>query len=134
MEWIAEAFERRWFYVGALALGALYGFGGAVHVGNILGFGEMKWTESPVAWRFGDIWWGVLDIAAFVGIILKSPVGLVAIVLAAGSQVIAYGLLPDSFATTDAHGSTLRGLIYLNVVVLVAIGIALYSISRSDGT
>jgi len=92
MEWIADAFQRKWFYVGALIIGVIYGFGGVVHIGNILGFGEMKWTESPLTWRVGDIWWGELDLIAVVGIVLKSRLGLIAVVLAAGSQVLVYGL------------------------------------------
>ena len=92
MEWIGDAFQRKWFYVGALIIGVIYGFGGVVHIGNILGFGEMKWTESPLTWRVGDIWWGGLDLIAVVGIVLKSRLGLIAVVLAAGSQVLVYGL------------------------------------------
>ena len=134
MEWIAEAFQRKWFYTGALVAGVLYGYGGLVHIGNILGLGEMKWGESPWTWRIGDIWWGTLDFVAVVGIAVKSPLGLVAIVLAAGSQVVAYGLVPESFAMTEAHRSALRRLVYFNAVVLVVLAIGLYTATHSKGT
>ena len=68
MQWIAEAFQRNWFYVGALIIGVIYGIGGVVHIGNILEFGEVKWIEAPVSWKVGDILWGVLDIVAIAGI------------------------------------------------------------------
>lgn len=128
----AEAFERNWFFVVALALGALYGFGGAVHIGNILGFGEMKWTDSPFAWRIGDIWWGALDVVALVGVILKSPIGLLAIALAAGSQIVVYSIVPGAFAVTEAHYSTLRGMVIFNSIVLIVLAVTLYVAIRSN--
>ena len=64
MQLFAEAFHRNWFYVGALVVGTTYGLGGVVHVSSMLGFGEVRWSEAPLAWKVGDIWWGALDIAA----------------------------------------------------------------------
>lgn len=132
MRWIADAFRRTWFYVGALCVGVLYGLGGLVHIGHILGFGEMEWMESPVSWRVGDVWWGALDIVALVGIVMRSPVGIVALALAAGSQVAVYSLIPDSFALTDAHRAVLESLVYFNLVVIVALAIALFFAGRND--
>ena len=126
MKWFTQAFARRWFYIGALILAVLYGFGGLFHIGNILGFGELKWAESPLAWKLGDIWWGTLDIVAVIGIIYKSPVGLIALGLAALSQVVVYGFFPQLFALTDAHLSALRGMVYFNAGVLLVLGTALY--------
>ena len=76
MPWIEVAFEKNWFYACALVIGAIYGFGGLVHAGNILGFGELKWLESPMARRIGDIAWGVLDLIAIVGIAMRLPIGI----------------------------------------------------------
>lgn len=134
MQLITEAFHRNWFYVGALIVGGIYGLGGLVHIGNILGFGEVKWTEAPVSWRVGDIWWGALDIVAIVGIAFKSPLGVLALALAAGSQVVVYSLVPDTFALTEAHRSTLRGLVYFNALVLVMAALAIYIAARNDIT
>ena len=133
MEWITEAFERKGFYVGALVLAALYGFGALVHFGNMLGFGELKWSESPLLWKLGDIGWGTLDIVAVVGIVLKSPAGLSALAIAALSQVVVYGLFRDSFALTDAHRSTLKGLVYFNGAVLLVLGVGVYLAAIKNG-
>ena len=126
MEWIAQAFERKWFYVGAIIVSLFYGFGGVVHLGNLLGFGEVKWLESPVSWRVGDIWWGTLDIIAVVGVVFKSPIGLLALLLAAGSQVLMYGFYPQLFALSDAHNATLRSLVYFNGIVVVVVTVSLW--------
>lgn len=134
MQWITEAFRRKWFYVGSLIMGVAYGLGAIVHIGNILGFGEVKWTESPLSWKVGDICWGALDVVAVVGIVLKSPIGVLALVLAACSQIIAYSFFPDSFATTEPHRSTLRGLIYFNGIVLVVMVVAVYLAARTNDT
>lgn len=133
MQWIAEAFQRNWFYMVAMIIGVIYGLGGVVHIGNILGFGELEWSEAPVSWKIGDIWWGALDIVAVVGIVLRSPVGVLALLLAAGSQVIVYTLAPDAFALTAAHRSTLQKLVYFNAIVLVVIIAAVYLAIRDDG-
>ena len=122
MSWIVAAFERDWFYICALVIGALYAFGGLVHIGNIFGFGEKKWLESPVAWRVGDLFWGSLDVAAIVGIALRSPIGIAALVLAALSQIVVYGCFPSAFALTDEHRKALKGMVGFHVVVLVVLG------------
>ena len=134
MRWIAEAFQKTWFYVGALLVGVLYGLGGVVHVGNMLGFGEVAWTEAPMAWRVGDIWWGTLDFVALVGIAIRSPVGVLALALAAASQVVVYSLVPEAFALTESHRSTLRGLVYFNTVVLIVMVVAVVFANRNRGT
>ena len=111
-------------FMGLIAV--LYGFGGLVHVGNIVGFGELKWSEAPLAWKLGDVVWGLLDIVAVVGIVMKAPLGILAVVVAALSQIVVYGFFPDVFALSDGHRSTLRGMVYFNAVVLVALGVLVY--------
>ena len=131
---MVDAFQRDWFFVGTLGVGALYGLGGIVHLGNMFGFGEVQWSESPLSWKIGDIWWGVLDIATVVGIIGKSPYGLLALILAAGSQVVVCSLTPELFAVTAEQRTTLQGLVYFNAAVLIVLGLALYGTTRDGGT
>lgn len=133
MHWIAESFQRSWFYAGALVIGAIYGYGGIIHISNILGFGEVNWADSPFAWKFGDIWWGTLDIAAVIGIVMKSPFGIVALALAAASQFVAYSLIPEMFAVTVDHRATLQGLVYFNAGVLTLLVIAIFLATRNPG-
>ena len=126
MDWLYIAFERTWFYVAMLVVGVVYGLGGVVHIGNILGFGELKWADAPLSWKLGDIAWGALDIVAIVGIILGSPIGILAVVMAALSQMVLYGLFPGAFALNDEHRSTLRGMVWFHAFVLVALGVLVY--------
>ncbi len=134
MSWIELAFEKNWFYICALIIGALYAFGGLVHVGNILGFGEQKWLESPVAWRVGDIGWGLLDFIAITGIVMRSPIGIWAVVLAGVSQIVIYGLFPDLFALTEEHRAALKGMVYFHAVVLVVLGGLIYAAGARSGS
>lgn len=134
MSWIEVAFEKNWFYVCALIIGAMYAFGGLVHAGNMLGFGEQKWLESPAAWRLGDIVWGLLDFIAIVGIIMRNPIGIWAVVFAGVSQIVVYGLFPDAFSLTDQHRSVLKGMIYFHVVVLIVLGGLVYTAGGKSGS
>ena len=134
MDWLTTAFERTWFYVATIIIGVIYGFGGLVHIGNILGFGEMAWAEAPLSWKLGDIFWGILDIIAVVGIILKAPVGVIALALAALSQIVVYGIWPERFALTDEHFSVLRGMVYFHVLVLIILGFLAWFASSRTGT
>ena len=124
MKRLAEAFAQKWFYHGALVLAACYGFGGIVHVSNLLGFGELKWDDAPLAWKVGDIAWGILDLVTVGGILFKSPIGLIAMTLAAFSQVLMYGCFPQVFALTEDHDKTLQGLVYFNGIVLLVVSSA----------
>ena len=126
MDWLAVAFEKTWFYVAALVVGAVYGLGGIVHVANILGFGERKWSDAPLSWKIGDIVWGALDVIAVVGIIMRAPLGLVALAAAAVSQIFVYGLFPGAFAMNDKHRSALRGMVAFHAVVLVILAVLVY--------
>lgn len=49
---------------------------------------------------------------------MRSPVGIVVLALAAGSQVAVYGLIPDSLALTDAHRAVLRRLVTSRVTAV----------------
>ena len=133
MDLIAQAFQVRWFYRLSLVLALLYGLGGTVHITNILGFGELPWLESPLAWRIGDIWWGSLDILALVGVALKWPIGLAAVVLAAVTQVVVYAVWPDWFALSEAHYSALRSMVLFNTAVLSVLSVSIFFVRRRFG-
>lgn len=133
MDALVIAFGKPWFYAAALLIALLYGFGGLVHIGNIVGFGELKWPEAPLAWRLGDIGWGLLDIVAVAGIVMRAPIGILAVIIAALSQILVYGLFPDAFALHDGHRSTLRGMVYFHAGVLVALGVLVYLAGIRNG-
>ncbi len=120
------AFEKNWFYFCLIAIGIIYGLGGLVHIGNIFGFGEKAWLESPLSWRVGDIVWGALDLVAVVAILMKMPIGIWSVLLAGLSQILVYSLFPDLFALTEEHHATLKGMVYFHVVILAALGVLVY--------
>ena len=134
MDLFAAAFGRTWFYVATVIIGVMYGFGGLVHIGNIFGFGELPWSQSPVSWRVGDVFWGILDVVAVVGILTKAPIGIVAVALAALTQIVVYGFWPEGFALNDDHYSTLRGMVYFNSAVLVILGFLVFFATAKSGT
>ena len=134
MDCLVPAFDKLWFYVAMIIIGVMYGFGGLVHIGNILGFGELNWADAPLSWKVGDIVWGILDIVAVIGIVLKAPIGVFAVVVAALSQIVVYGIWPESFALNEQHHSTLRGMVYFHTVVLGALVFLVWlATSRSAG-
>ncbi len=91
------ALEKNYFYITACVVGVLFGLGGLVHVGNILGFGGAKWSAMAIQFKIGDIVWGALDFLDVVGVVLRSPLGVLAILVAALSQIVMYGFFPDLF-------------------------------------
>ena len=131
MSLIETAFESPVFYGVALVLSALFGFGALVHIGNVLGRGEFGWPDVPLRFKIADVFWGGLDVAAFVGTIVKSPIGPLSLVLAATTQIIVYAAFPAAFAPRPEHQRALRGMIALHVVVLAVLGITLYATTRS---
>ena len=132
LAFIRQACEVRWFYLLGLALAGLYGLGGTVHIANILGYGELPWLESPLSWRVGDIFWGLLDVVALVGMVFRWPIAVPALALAAASQVFVYGLFPDLFALTDDHRVVLRSMVAFNGVALVLLGAGLFWVYRTS--
>ena len=134
MDFLLPAFEKSWFYAAAVIIGLMYGFGGLVHIGNILGFGEIPWSEAPLSWRVGDIVWGILDLVAVIGILIKAPIGLFAVVLAAISQILVYGVWPEHFVLHDEHYAILKGMIYFNGAVLAVLALLVWYATSRAGT
>ncbi|MDA7978135.1 MAG: hypothetical protein MPJ50_05120 [Pirellulales bacterium] len=133
MNWIAIAFETTWFYVLAIVVAAIYGLGGLVHVANMVGLGEVKWRDAPLAWKVGDVMWGILDIAAVILVILRAHMGLLAILIAAVSQIVIYGFFPTLFALNETQRKALRGMVIFHVVVIAILGTSLYLAVTPDG-
>lgn len=131
-KWIAAAYCRRGSHAVLLVLAAFCALGALVHVGNLLGFGELAWHESPLTWKIGDIWWGALEIAAVAGIVARSPVGIAASMRAATSQVLAYGVYSKHSALSDDDHAMLRGLVLFSSVVPVILAMGLLLAGRRD--
>lgn len=124
MEWTQSLdASRPWLGVYLRALGILYAVGALVHLGNILGFGELPWAESPPAWRVADVVYLVLDVAAVIGLWLRTPWGIACFLVAAGSQLVLYLGFPHVFALTDQHRQAIRGLVGTHVLTLALLAL-----------
>lgn len=93
-----------WFGTYLCVLAILYALGGVVHIGNIFGYGDRPWSDSPIAWRVGDVVYGVVDFVAAIGLWRRAMWGLTAFVLAACSQLVLYLGWPHVFAFTGSNG------------------------------
>lgn len=118
---LTQVASRTWMGVYLRVLAVVYALGGFVHIGNILGFGELPWSESPTAWRVGDVAYGVIDVVASLGMRRRAPWGVVAFVLAACSQLVLYVGGPDSFAFTPDQNSALQELVTTHIITLVVL-------------
>ena len=127
------ALGKAWFFVPACIVAVLFGLGGIVHVANIAGFGGIDdWWRAPRILKVADVVWGILDFAALVGVLVRSPYGVLAIIVAALSQIVAYGFYPEVFALKPGDRAVLRGLVWFHVTVLVVLAAAFYfTIRRS---
>jgi hypothetical protein len=134
--WIAKIIL--WIIAGFYAYGAL------VHVLNILGMTGFDWVDAPAKWQILDIVYLVLDVAVVVGLLIGSPVGYVAFVVASVSQVILYTFLrdwivdvPEPFTRSADEIAYLDTLVIFHVITLFFFCLAMWlarkeaSISRS---
>ncbi len=109
-------------YLRCLAIAL--GYGALVHIGNIAGFGEKPWLESPLSWRIGDLVYAPLNIITAVGLWLHLNWAIILFFVAIGSQFLLYTIFIDSFALTAEHRQTIYGLLGTEaVLVFVFLGI-----------
>lgn len=118
---LAQVASRKWMGVYLRVLAVVYALGGLVHISNILGFGELPWSDSPTAWRVGDLVYGVIDVIAALGLWRRAPWGVVAFIVAACSQLVLYVGWPDVFAFTPEQRSSLQGLVMTHIITLLGL-------------
>ena len=110
-------------------LAVIYAFAAMVHIGNMLGFGELPWAQAPLSWRIGDIGYAILDTVAAVGLFMLKPWGVAAFIIAAISEILLFTFVPDWFVLKPEHLTLLRGFV---VYHMVAIGIYLFLYRRQQ--
>ena len=115
----ADLGTRKWMgvYLRLLAIG--YAFSALVHYGNLLGLGELPFSEMPLSWKLGDIGYALLDTVAVVGLWRRADWGIACFLLAAVSQLILYVGFPSVFAFTPAQQAAIQGLVITHVVTLL---------------
>jgi hypothetical protein len=104
------------FFLRALAV--IYAFAAILHIGSILGFGRIPFAEAPLSWQLSDIFYGVVDSVAAVGLFLTRQWGIWAFFLAAGSEILLFTFVPEWFVVEPEHLTMLRGFIVYHVVAL----------------
>ena len=115
---LAEAVRRPLLkrYLRILAL--FYAFGASVHFGNLIGFGEIPFAESPLSWQIGDIVYAALDTAVVIGLWRGRLWGIVCFCVAALSQIVLYSGFPNLFAFTEEQHAALRSMSILHLLCL----------------
>lgn len=115
---ILESSQKPWMGVFLRILALFYLLGATVHYGNLLGFGEMKWAESPLSWKLGDICYAILDTAVVIGLWLKTSWGISRFFAGAISQLVLYLGFPHLFAFTEEQRQALWSMVIFHLVSL----------------
>ena len=118
-------------YLKIIALFYLYG--AIVHYANLLGFGEIPFSEEPLSWQIADISYAILDTLTVIGLWLNTPWGIVCFFLSAVSQLILYIGFPQWFAFTPEEQQLLWSMVMFHVVtLLIFFGLLLFTRSREQ--
>jgi len=99
-------------------LSIIYAFAAVLHIGSILGFGRTPFDEAPLSWQLSDIFYGVIDTIAAVGLYQQKFWGIAAFFVAAISEILLFSLVPDWFVVEPEQLTMLRGFIAYHVVAL----------------
>lgn len=125
MRWLGYAI----FYV----IAAFYAYGALVHVLNMLSLTGFDWPSAPLKWRVLDVSYLVLDLCVVIGLIKKSPIGIIAFYCAAISQIGLYTVfrpwvldVPQSFQRSTEDLAYLNALVAFHLVTCAAMAVALY--------
>lgn len=99
-------------------LAVIYAFAAILHIGSILGFGRIPFAEAPLSWQISDVFYGIVDMIAAVGLFLVRPWGIAAFFLAAISEILLFTLVPEWFVLEAQQLTMLRGFIAYHVIAL----------------
>jgi len=99
-------------------LAVIYAFAAVLHIGSILGLGRIPFTEAPLSWQLSDIFYGVIDTVAAVGLWQQKFWGVAAFFVAAVSEILLFTLVPHWFVVEPAQLTMLRGFVVYHVVAI----------------
>ncbi len=127
IETINESRQQPWMGIYLRILALIYAYGAIVHYTNLLGWGELSWTEMPLSWKLGDIFYGMLDPIAVTGLWLKKFWGIACFLMGAISQIVLYAGFSDLFAFTLEQQQTLWSLVIFHSISLtVFVGLVVF--------
>jgi hypothetical protein len=99
-------------------LAVIYAFAAVLHIGSILGLGRIPFTEAPLSWQLSDIFYGVIDTVAAVGLWQQKFWGVAAFFVAAISEILLFTLVPEWFVIEPGQLAMLRGFIVYHLVAI----------------
>ena len=112
-------------------MAAIYSYGAAVHVMNMIGSSGFDWAGAPLKWQILDVVYLVLDVVVVFGLPLGWIAGYGAFFLAAASQIVLYTLLrtwildvPAQFARTPDEIRYLDVLVVFHLVTIAVVVVA----------
>ena len=119
MNYLAQIANNTWMGIYLKILALIFTYSGLIHITNILGFGEKPWLETPITWQVGDIVYGILDIAAVIGLWQGKAWGIICFLVGIISQFVIYTLFIDYFAFTQQQRETIYGLLGTEIILLL---------------
>lgn len=127
LENLRQTTENSWMAIYLRILAVIFAYGASVHVANLMGWGEMPWSEMPITWRVGDIVYGLLDIVTAIGLWQRTAWGVLCFLGAIASQFLIYTVFIDYFAFTSEQRQTIYGLLGTELILLLVFFVLFFS-------
>lgn len=99
-------------------LAVIYTFAAIVHIGSIMGFGRIPFSEAPLSWQISDIFYGIVDTIAAAGLFLLRRWGIAAFFAAAISEILLFTFVPDWFVVEPWQLTMLRGFVIYHLAAI----------------
>lgn len=128
MNHITKAATDPWMGVYLRILAIAFAYSAVIHGANIAGLGDAPWLETPLTWRVGDVFYGILDAIATFGLWQKRVWGMAIALFAIASQFVIYTVFIDAFAFTAEQQQTIHQLLIIEGAI-VGIFVLLLTIS-----
>ncbi|MGD1806485.1 hypothetical protein ACP6PL_13750 [Dapis sp. BLCC M126] len=115
---LAQIANNHWMgrYLKILAFVFIYS--GLIHIANIVSLGEKTWLETPQTWQIGDIVYGILDLAAVIGLWQGKAWVIICFLVGIISRFVIYTVFIDYFPFTQQQRETIYGLLGTEVILL----------------
>jgi hypothetical protein len=96
-------------------LATIYAFAAILHLGSVMGLGRVPFEDAPLSWQVSDIFYGVLDTIAAIGLFKLRPWGIVAFFISAISEILLFTLVPEWFVVEPEQLTMLRGFVVYHI-------------------
>lgn len=99
-------------------LATVYAFAAILHIGSVVGLGRVPFEDAPLSWQVSDVFYGVLDTVAAIGLFKMRPWGVIAFFIAAISEILLFTLVPEWFVVEPGQLTMLRGFVVYHIVAI----------------